>query len=69
LAFLISAVPVFLASYKLNKIPDRLLIAPITNEKVILKKQHSFFWIPLQYWAVILLILSALLYFEDKIWT
>lgn len=37
----------------LNMRPGKILIDPETGEKVELRQSHSFFWIPLEYWAFI----------------
>ena len=44
----------------LNTKPDKILIDPETGEQVALRKDHSLFWIPMQYWAFIWLVWLAL---------
>jgi len=65
LAFLLGAIPTTLVGQMLNNKPARVLIDPDTHEKVELKREHSLFWIPMQYWGVILVILSALIYLRN----
>lgn len=65
LVFLLSAIPTTFVGMKLNNKPARVLIDPETNEKVELKREHSLFWIPMQYWGIILVILSTLIYLRN----
>ena len=37
---------------KLNGQPSRELVDPRTQERVILRRRHALFWIPVQYWSV-----------------
>lgn len=52
---------------RLNRNNNRRLIDPETNEEVILKSNHSLFFIKLQYWGVILGIASVLLFITELI--
>jgi len=65
LALLLSSVLVFVSGYKLNSNEGRILLDPETNEKVLLKTTHSMFWIPMQYWSVIIIGLSVMLYLSN----
>lgn len=65
LAFMLSAIPVVILGQKLNKKPGRIVIDPENNEKLELKKIHSFFWVPLQYWALVLCGLSIWIYLSN----
>ncbi|MDC9729166.1 MAG: hypothetical protein PSN04_07545 [Methyloprofundus sp.] len=65
LAFSLSSIPVFLVGYQLNKKPARTLVDIETHEIVELKTIHSFFWIPLQYWSAILLVVSLWVYLAN----
>lgn len=49
----LSSVLVYFIGCKLNNKPGRILIDPENNEKIELKDTHTMFWIPLQYWGVI----------------
>ena len=37
---------------RLNGHPPRELIAPATNQRVLLRRRHALFWVPVQYWSV-----------------
>lgn len=50
----------YLGNY-LNSRPGRVLVDPETGEKVELRSTHTFFWIPMQYWAFIGAILCVLM--------
>ena len=65
LAFLISSIPVFIIGFKLNSKIGRILIDPENNEKIELKVIHSFFWIPMQYWSVIMVGVSVWMYLSN----
>jgi hypothetical protein len=44
---------------RLNGQPPRELLDPKTGERVLLRRRHHLFWIPMQYWSV-LVALAAL---------
>lgn len=60
--FLLAAPLTWMLGQKLNG-PDtaRTLVDPQTGGTVLLKRNHSLFFIPVQYWAIPCVILSALL--------
>lgn len=37
---------------RLNSRPPRELIDPTTNQRVLLRRRHALFWVPVQYWSV-----------------
>jgi len=61
----LAAIPTTLAGIKFNNKPARVLLDSETGEKVELKSEHSLFWIPMRYWGVILVGLSALIYLRN----
>lgn len=63
LAFILSAIPVFILGNKLNKKPGRIVVDQETNEVIELKTKHTFFWLPLQYWSFIIVGISVWMYF------
>jgi hypothetical protein len=65
LALFLSSAFVFSVGYKVNNKEGKLLIDPETNEKMLLKTTHSLFWIPMQYWSVIIVGLSVVLYLSN----
>ncbi|MDP8100880.1 hypothetical protein [Phocoenobacter atlanticus] len=52
IAATLSAIAVWLIGSKLNGGKGKKLIDPETNETVILKKKHTLFWIPMQWFAI-----------------
>ncbi|MEH3143802.1 MAG: hypothetical protein PGN34_00215 [Methylobacterium frigidaeris] len=48
---------------RLNGRPDRELVDPRTGQVVILRQRHTLFWIPMQYYSVLMLLLGALALF------
>jgi len=65
LAVLLGAIPTTLVGMRLNNKPARVLIDAETGEKVELKPNHSLFWIPMQYWGIILVGLSTWMYLDN----
>ncbi|HFX6226098.1 MULTISPECIES: hypothetical protein [Acinetobacter] len=63
---IVSAVVIWFLGMRLNnKKHDRILLDQVTGETVILKKKHTFFWIPLQYFSIVL-IAFAVFFLMDK---
>jgi hypothetical protein len=56
----LSAIGLWYLSKALDKGSSRELFDPKTGEKVILKKRHTFFFIPMKAWAVIFVVLDVL---------
>ncbi|WP_407529192.1 hypothetical protein [Methylobacterium oryzisoli] len=44
---------------RLNNRPGRELVDPRTGQVVILRGRHTLFWIPMQYYSVLILLLGA----------
>ena len=65
LVFALSSTIVFSLGRTLNSRPGKVVIDIETNQQIELKKTHSMFWIPLQYWAVIIMALSIWMYIEN----
>src|SRR5690242_3530938 len=51
LALLLAAVAVYLIGRHLNHKPGRAVIDKATGREIILKRTHSLFFIPMEYWA------------------
>ncbi|SDA40074.1 MULTISPECIES: hypothetical protein [unclassified Janthinobacterium] len=64
LAFLLAAAASWYAGVRLNSAPGRELIDPATQERVILRKRHTLFWIPMQYIAVLMVVMAGFALFE-----
>lgn len=60
-----SAIIVFFVGRKVNNKLGRILIDPENNEEIELKTTHSMFWIPLQYWGIIILAISIWMYLAN----
>jgi hypothetical protein len=63
-ALLLAAVASWFAGVRLNSAPGRELIDPATQERVILRKRHTLFWIPMQYIAVVMVVLAVVTLFK-----
>lgn len=48
----------------LNGQPGRVLVDPQTGEQVRLVKKHDLFWIPVQYWGIVLAVLGVIIAFQ-----
>ncbi len=53
-ALLLSAVTIWLLGRKLNSKQGKILIDPETNEPVEIKNKHTLFWIPMEWFAVLI---------------
>ncbi|SFU76115.1 hypothetical protein SAMN02799631_02164 [Methylobacterium sp. 174MFSha1.1] len=45
---------------RLNNRPGRELVDPRTGQTVVLRRRHTLFWIPMQYYSVLMVLLGAL---------
>jgi len=61
--FLVAALIVWPLGRYLRAKPARVLVDPATNEQVILKRNHAFFFIPMEYWGPILVVLRIVFLF------
>ena len=57
--FVVSAIVTWFTGKKLNSKPGKVLIDSETQEKVELKNKHTLFWIPME-WIAILWVLMAI---------
>ncbi|KAB8058212.1 MULTISPECIES: hypothetical protein [Janthinobacterium] len=64
LAFLLAAAASWFAGVRLNNAPGRELIDPATQERVTLRTRHTLFWIPMQYIAVLMVVMAGFALFE-----
>jgi hypothetical protein len=56
--FILSSPIIWFLGKKLNSGAERTLLDPTTNQTVILKENHTIFWMPLEYFAVIAIALG-----------
>lgn len=54
IVLVISAIAVWLVSKKLNGAKGKVLIDPQTNKEVLLKEKHTMFWMPMEWYSVLL---------------
>lgn len=59
LATLIGAALVGLLALQLQNRPGRTLLDPATGNTVVLRKKHTFFFIPMLWWAAVLAVAAA----------
>lgn len=59
--FSLSAIVCFLLGRKLNDPSnDKELVDPKTGETHMLKIRHTFFWIPMQWWSIAMVLLGVM---------
>lgn len=56
-----SAVVVWWLGRKLNSASTRELVDPKTGQRVLLRNDHSLFWIPMQWWAIPIVLLAGVI--------
>lgn len=61
ISLFISGPVVWFTGVKLNNTQPRNLIDPKTQQKFTFKKVHSLFWIPMQYYGIIILAFGILI--------
>jgi hypothetical protein len=54
MALILSAVAVWFVGKKLNSKQGKILIDPETNAPVEIKNKHTLFWIPMEWFAVVI---------------
>lgn len=64
-AFVLAAGFVFWVGHLLAQKTGRVLIDPQSQEKIVLKEQHSMFWIPLRYWGIVLTVIAVWMYLAN----
>ncbi|AZQ85118.1 hypothetical protein EKO29_14685 [Colwellia sp. Arc7-635] len=50
-----------------NSKPGRILIDPKTMQQVELKERHTFFWLPMEYWSFVPILLGVFLSYNNII--
>ncbi len=51
----LSAIIIWFIGVKLNNSPAKKIVNSKTNQTFLIKKKHALFWIPLQYFSLIIL--------------
>jgi hypothetical protein len=52
ISLIVSSVLTWLVGRKLNANPIKMLLDPETNQQYIMRKEHSLFFIKMEYWAI-----------------
>jgi len=55
-AAIVAGVALFAFGWWLHAQPDRILVDSATEQEVVLRERHTIFWIPVQYWGVVIAI-------------
>jgi len=67
ISFFITGIFSWFFGLKWNKDNERIVIDEKTNKKLRLKNNHTFFWVPMQYWGIISSILGIIILFQNSI--
>lgn len=59
IAWTIGAAVVWWMGSSLAKRPGRVLVDAVTNEQIEFKEKHTMFWVPMHYWAFVLVAVSV----------
>lgn len=62
----LSAMVVWWFGKRLNDLPGKELIDPQTQQKVVLKEKHTIFWIPLHYFAFVIVAFAIFMPFLKR---
>lgn len=62
LALALSALPVYWVGDRLHRQPGRAVIDVETQARLTLKPEHTFFWIPMRYWSVVIVGVAGWMY-------
>ncbi len=60
LGLAVAAAVNWLVGIRINRRPGRELIDPQTGERLLLRRRHRLFWVPMQYWSVAMLVFAVL---------
>ena len=60
LGLIIAAVVNWFVGVRLNRRPGRHMVDVDTGERIILRRRHRLFWVPMQYWSVAMLVFAIL---------
>jgi nitrate reductase gamma subunit len=66
LAITIAAALVYLLARRLDRQPGRVLLDPSTGQDVILKTNHSLFFVPVRFWPYIFIGVGVLMLFSQR---
>lgn len=58
LTALAAAGAIWVVGTTLNGVPGRLLVDPRTGEQVVLRRRHDLFFIPMQWWAIVMVLVA-----------
>jgi NADH:ubiquinone oxidoreductase subunit 6 (subunit J) len=61
--FLLSGIIVYFVGVYLNSRPGRAMIDKATGREIVLRRVHSLFFIPMEYWGAVLAVAGIVLFF------
>lgn len=62
----LAALPTWWLGVHLNRAKGKVLIDPETGREVILPNNHSLFFLPMQYWAFVLVAFGIVMFFTGQ---
>jgi hypothetical protein len=63
-AVALAAILNWVVGTRLNTDPGRELVDAQTGQRVLLRRRHTLFWVPMQYWSLLVLVLAVALLFS-----
>lgn len=65
-AFLLAGAIVWVVAIQRSKVPERTMIDKDTGAELVLKRDDSFFFIPMHFWGPILCVLGVVFFFVKE---
>jgi hypothetical protein len=56
----LAGVALWFTGVRINRNTERRLIDPKTGQDVVVRRRHTLFWIPMQYWAPVLALIGVI---------
>lgn len=57
---ILAGVALWFTGVRLNGQPARQLVDPKTGQNVVLRRRNTLFWIPMQYWTPVLMLIGVI---------
>ena len=60
LGLVLAAAALYALSERFGRVPTRVLLDEATGERVEMRRRHSFFFVPMKGWAIVLIVLGCI---------
>ena len=61
---ILAGIALWFTGVRMNRDVDRRLLDPKTGQEVVVRRRHTLFWIPMQYWAPVLALIGLIVLFN-----